>query len=688
MHPQMPPPERPLEVAADWLLEHAMFAVPEYKPPSDSASTSIIKENHAKFVVANAPEMAFYDKDMANRCIDALERAIAGKRLQLSIRGNNGLPNSEVRSKYEKLFHPGCLKQDDIPKDDWLLLTNEIVCNRLTHNALLFALKAVTFRLTDKEIYTVTEPLQPNVKKGKFDGTKSTVDTLKENVDFAVCDKLGNGRALFLIEGKTPNVLHGLAALLDGAPLIIDMNDQSGLGRKVLNEAIYYMYLWNIEYLVATCFEFSIILQLHEIRDDDEEVPVFVLSYSEQLDQNMDSKLFRTLLGMTLVQLDEAELDDKFDAKAAYDAWVAHRRAEADARVEARASRRGDRGGGGTKRTFEETIGRQIAASGADRNTSQRIARTMSKLETEMKFQEKVGREAPITHRGDSLYVSGLPLIARSQNGHLELERDSGVPFPNLPSTQIPCLKVVSYHDGVNGITYEAVLQNPDGSYNADKPNFVIKTVDASQMEYEKYRNSFEELVTEYKTYYLLALAKRAGKFNDVIEKFTPTCYGLYQGKSGFKGVFALVIDHVGVVDLNQYRYWSGSDKIAVIQSLLALHSLGLFHGDPDERNVAIRRKGAGDTYRFFDFGNSHWHRCLGITDCEELKVQLRILYNMHAPPWNPIDLQERTIREYALPFCNLEEVVDGMESLNYEPVVLRLRRRGKMYDTEYTQSQ
>ncbi|KAL5518374.1 hypothetical protein ACEPAH_56 [Sanghuangporus vaninii] len=368
--------------------------------------------------------------------------------------------------------------------------------------------------------------------------------------------------------------------------------------------------------------------------------------------------------------------------RQAYDAWVAHRRAEANARADwfdgsgssgdasgdawkpgPSSGRRGsDTSKKGTKQTFEETIGRQTAASGADKNASQRITRTMSKLENELNFQEKVRSETPITHRGDSLNVSGLPLIARSQNGHLELERDSGVPFPSLSSTQIPCPKVLSYHDSVNGFTYEVVLQNPDGSCNADKPSFVIKTVDASQMEYEKYRNSFEELVTEYKTYYLLALAKRAGKFNDVIEKFTPTCYGLYQGKR--------------------------SDKIAVVQSLLALHSLGLFHGDPDERNIAIRRKGAGDTYRFFDFGNSHWHRCLGITDCEYLKIQVRILYNMHAPPWNPIDLQERTIREYALPFCNLEEVVDGMESLSYEPIVLRMRRRGKMYNTVYTQSQ
>ena len=160
------------------------------------------------------------------------------------------------------------------------------------------------------------------------------------------------------------------------------------------------------------------------------------------------------------------------------------------------------------------------------------------------------------------LYVSGLPPIARSQDGHLTLERDPAVPFPNLSTlAQIPCLKVITYHEAINGITYEAALQNPDGSFDEDKCDFVIKTIDASQLEYERYRNSFEELVTEYKAYYLLALAKRAGRFDRVIEKFTPTCYGLYQGKRGFKGVFALVVGHVGEVDLTQYRYWSGSDK-------------------------------------------------------------------------------------------------------------------------------
>ena len=55
------------------------------------------------------------------------------------------------------------------------------------------------------------------------------------------------------------------------------------------------------------------------------------------------------------------------------------------------------------------------------------------------------------------------------------------------------------YHETINGITYEMALQNPDGSFDEDKPDVIIKTVDASQLEYEQYRNSFEELITEHK---------------------------------------------------------------------------------------------------------------------------------------------------------------------------------------------
>ena len=122
-------------------------------------------------------------------------------------------------------------------------------------------------------------------------------------------------------------------------------------------------------------------------------------------------------------------------------------------------------------------------------------------------------------------------------------------------------MKVLATHRGINGMTHEAVLQNPDGSYKA-KPDFVIKMIDGSRRDDEKYRNTSKELIQEYEAYYLLALAKRAGKFKSVIEKFTPTCYGLYQGTGRFKSVFALVTSHVGNVERDKtYDLWSGSNK-------------------------------------------------------------------------------------------------------------------------------
>ena len=76
--------------------------------------------------------------------------------------------------------------------------------------------------------------MQPGVKKGKFGGTATA--TLKEKVDFAVFDISHGKKAMFLVEGKTPRVLRGLAGVFDGNPITIDILDQSGSGRRVLNK--------------------------------------------------------------------------------------------------------------------------------------------------------------------------------------------------------------------------------------------------------------------------------------------------------------------------------------------------------------------------------------------------------------------------------------------------------------------
>ena len=124
--PRQPPPEKPLELASDWLRDHAFYAVPEYKPPNDSTSTYVVDDSHARLVVENAPVVAFHDKSMHRTFIAALERALGNKRLQSSIHGNDDLSASQVRYKYEKLFEPEVKFEDEIPKDDWLPLTNEV----------------------------------------------------------------------------------------------------------------------------------------------------------------------------------------------------------------------------------------------------------------------------------------------------------------------------------------------------------------------------------------------------------------------------------------------------------------------------------------------------------------------------------------------------------------------------------
>lgn len=145
------------------------------------------------------------------------------------------------------------------------------------------------------------------------------------------------------------------------------------------------------------------------------------------------------------------------------------------------------------------------------------------------------------------------------------VDRDSVSPLPKLPtSARVPCLKVVGKLECLNGYVFEAVLQDLDGSDSVSepvRPAFVVKVVNVSQLSYDEYRNTLEELVKEYKTYYLLALAKQSGRFNNVIQKFTPTCYGLYLTKGGSGDVFALVMEHVGDVELAEYTTWSGSNK-------------------------------------------------------------------------------------------------------------------------------
>ncbi|KAL5483038.1 hypothetical protein ACEPAI_8267 [Sanghuangporus weigelae] len=697
---KLPPSEPSLEPARIWLEQYAKWHVPVYNPPSQSRSSSDVPEKQLELVVSNPPAMAFYDEEKTQRLINSLEDVLQDRPLQASVQGNGSRTPNMVRYLFAKLFYPLCAQDEGIGKDMWREISNEIVCNRLTHEALLHALKIVTERLFGKRIYTATEPLHPGAKPGRFDGT--TAVTLKK-VDFAVFLE-DEDIALFLVECKTPLVLRSLGILLNEEPIRINFQEESPTpGEKILFKLIFYMYLWKRKRIVITSFREAFILELHE-----SESGMIFLSYSKIIELHENSELFRAMLGMVLIELEIAGYQP-FDADAAFESYRGGLLVEAKERVERRSergsgppggpsddaggssgpfgggrssgssgnrdprlrsSKKGSSGGGGnttkssgtrgTRHSHGKTNGTLTATNSADEIASSRVTRSMSKSLIKAEREETVQSITSLMPGTESLHFIGPGI-------DLLLDRDSVSPFPRLPTSgQVPCLKVISTLECLNGFILEAVLQGSDGSDS----------------------KSLEELVKEYKTYHLLALAKRSGRYTNIIQKFTPACHGLYFDRGRSTDVFALVIECVGGVNLAEYMSWSESDKVGLMQSFLALHSIGLKHGDPDERNVGIDRNSVDPTYRFFDFGCSSWHKCHGITECRELKDQIRMLYDLQEPPWEPLLLQERAIREYALPFCNLEDAVDGMQLFETERTVLRLRALGTQYYQEFCQGQ
>ncbi|KAL5512500.1 hypothetical protein ACEPAG_3153 [Sanghuangporus baumii] len=708
--PTKPPSEPPLEPARIWLDQYAKWHVPVYNPPSQSRSSSDVPEKQLELVVSNPPTMAFYDEEKTQRLINSLESVLQDIPLQASVQGNGSRTPSMVRYLFAKLFYPLCTHDEGIGKDMWREISNKIVCNRLTHEALLHALKVVTERLFGKRIYTATEPLHPGAKPDRFDGT--TAATLKK-VDFAVFLE-DEDIALFLVEGKTPPVLRSLGILFNGESIRINFQEESPTsGEKILFKLIFYMYLWKRKRLVITSFREAFILELHE-----SESGMIFLSYSKKIELHENSELFRAMLGMILTELEIASYQP-FDANTAFASYREGLLAEANERAESRSERgsgppsdpcsgppsgpsggAGPSGGGrgsgswnttktsgtrGTKCSHGETNGTLTDTNSADEIASSRVTRSMSKPLIKAEHEEAVRSMTSLMLGDESLHIIGPGI-------DLLLDRDSVSPFPKLSTSgRVPCLKVISTLECLNGLILEAVLQGSNDSDSVSEAvgsTFIVKVVDVSQLSYEKYRNSLEELVKEYKTYYLLAIAKRSGRYTNIIQKFTPTCYGLYFDRAQSTDLFALVIECVGDVDLAEYMSWSESDKVALMKSLLALHSIGLKHGDPDERNVGIDRNSVDPTYRFFDFGCSSWHKCHGITECRELKDQIRILYDLQEPPWDPLLIQERTTREHAFPFCNLEDVEDGMQLFETERTVLRLRALGAQYYQEFTHRQ
>ena len=150
----------------------------------------------------------------------------------------------------------------------------------------------------------------------------------------------------------------------------------------------------------------------------------------------------------------------------------------------------------------------------------------------------------------------------------MELVRDANTPFPVLPTTDlVPCLTLVDEitTSSVGGI-YKAKLWAP---WDTKVSEFIIKVVDCRMRSHNEYKNAFLELLKEYENYYVFGQLKRDNVHVDVIERTTPTCYGLYKARKSVD-VFALVIEYAGQVIIDRWKGWELSEKY-VYRSLRVL---------------------------------------------------------------------------------------------------------------------
>ena len=120
------------------------------------------------------------------------------------------------------------------------------------------------------------------------------------------------------------------------------------------------------------------------------------------------------------------------------------------------------------------------------------------------------------------------------------------------------------------------------------------------------------------------------------------------------------------------YRY-------AVLESLICLHSLGINHNDPDERNVVFDKK--TETYKFIDLCTCSWHLCPGILICMELKImcgKFRIFETDFA-----LDYQEKVIRQNELKFLNTRSFLERREKLYVKKFATSVRQLAKELDSK-----
>ncbi|EJC97387.1 uncharacterized protein FOMMEDRAFT_24493, partial [Fomitiporia mediterranea MF3/22] len=271
----MPPP-----LALRFFRERASFPEPRKVDATSNHSTSTLKKLKVEGMV-DVPVFAFKEADRFDRYIEVLENRLREDDMRLRLRGYPNASDNEVEAAFARQFGP--MSEYDVISDPFIAVHSEGDLMNCWRNGPVKAVRFSGYHLFGIDIRTYDQPPLPRRERLKN----------KAKTDFAT--KVGP-IILHITEGKAIGVLNLAASTLDYEPsFTIDLENNSTIGRAVINNLIWYMLKYGAWIAVLSDYFRTYIFELH-IHEDKR-----YISYAGPEAIN-GTKVFRALLGIALAR--------------------------------------------------------------------------------------------------------------------------------------------------------------------------------------------------------------------------------------------------------------------------------------------------------------------------------------------------------------------------------------------------
>ncbi|EJD06895.1 kinase-like protein [Fomitiporia mediterranea MF3/22] len=522
----------------DYVREHAKF----YCPPVDSrqsASGAVTDVELQQVLSRWESDQTIIEARRDAQLVDSLINVLDG------VLGENPVPES-IEGRFQRHY------EDDV-------LRNRVIRTEPEASGYV-----------DRGPISVLERIMRSLGNPVVVANETAVPETRSKVDFVLTT---TGGKKGLIEIKAPRVFDMSAREVFEPPN--DRNGEDGevgfevrldserptIGMKVIMKACVYMILYEVEWLVLSCFTRWVFLRLHRRAG---EVPY--ITYSTIEEQLNNTRPFRALVGMMLAIAEEIDVPSNADM-----------------------------GGQLRPAPVQGTEGQSDGSEPPEQH------------DPSFKGRGQVTRAEPPETRsrsrgGNSLALSPGFLITwspktMSNKKWLEFHAVDTNAFPPLDKGTIRLHVQRGIGYGSTGTVFEAI---PDG----DKPNgalesrrYAIKTVGKGETDKEK--GCARRLLNE------LAIYRHIGKTSLVSMTIVPQCYGLFETRR----TLALVMDYEGDV-LSRDENWpelTRDERRGLYEAILALHKLGVCHGDLEPRNIVRDSNGS---FKIIDFTSSTLHTC------------------------------------------------------------------------------